>query len=62
MDVFLNGEFVSEESAMVSVFDRGLMYGDGAFETLRVYNGKPYLLDRHLGRLTHTLGTLGIGR
>ena len=60
MDVFLNGEFVSEESAMVSVFDRGFMYGDGAFETLRVYNGKPYLLDRHLGRLTHTLGTLGI--
>ena len=60
MDVYLNGEFIPEESAMVSVFDRGFMYGDGAFETLRVYNSNPYLLDRHLGRLTHTLGTLGI--
>ena len=60
MDVYLNGEFSPEDSATVSVFDRGFMYGDGAFETLRVYNGKPYLLDRHLGRLTHTLGMLGI--
>ena len=36
MDVYLNGEFVPEEEASVSVFDRGFLYGDGAFETLRI--------------------------
>ena len=34
--VFLNGQFLPEEEAMVSVFDRGFLYGDGIFETLRV--------------------------
>jgi aminodeoxychorismate lyase len=60
MDVFLNGEFVPEEEATVSVFDRGVLYGDGVYETLRVYHGKPFLLDRHLGRLSHSLGSLHI--
>ena len=60
MDVFLNGEFVPEEEATVSVFDRGVLYGDGVFETLRIYNGKPFLLDRHIGRLGHSLGSLHI--
>ena len=60
MDVYLNGEFVPEEEASVSVFDRGFLYGDGAFETLRIYNGKPFLLERHIGRLGHSLGSLHI--
>ncbi len=60
MEIFLNGEFIQEEEAWVSVFDRGFLYGDGVFETLRVYNGKPFLLDRHLGRLAHSLGGLYI--
>ena len=60
MEIFLNGEFIQEEEARVSVFDRGFLYGDGVFETLRVYNGKPFLLDRHLGRLAHSLGGLYI--
>jgi branched-chain amino acid aminotransferase len=60
MEIFLNGEFIQEEDAKVSVFDRGFLYGDGVFETLRVYNGKPFLLDRHLGRLAHSLGGLYI--
>ena len=60
MDIFLNGEFVSEEQAAVSVFDRGFMYGDGVFETIPVHQGTPFLLDRHLGRLAHGLGSLGI--
>ena len=50
-----------EERAVISVFDRGFLYGDGVFETLRIYNGKPFLLDRHLGRLSHGLGSLFIG-
>lgn len=60
MDVYLNGAFVPEEEATVSVFDRGVLYGDGVFETLRVYRGKPFLLDRHLGRLSHSLDSLHI--
>ena len=61
MKVFLNGDFIEEEEANISVFDRGFLYGDGVFETLRIYNGKPFLLDRHLGRLSHGLGSLFIG-
>ena len=60
MEIFLNGQFMPEGDAKVSVFDRGFLYGDGVFETLRVYNGKPFLLDRHLGRLAHSLGGLYI--
>ena len=59
--VFLNGQFLPEEEAKVSVFDRGFLYGDGIFETFCVNNGKPFLLDRHIGRLQHGMGTLHIG-
>jgi len=51
MIVFLNGQFVAQEQARVSVFDRGFLYGDGLFETLRVANGRPFLWDQHLKRL-----------
>jgi aminodeoxychorismate lyase len=49
--VFLNGEFVAQEQAVVSVFDRAFLYGDGLFETMRVRNGKPFRWDQHLERL-----------
>ncbi|HEX4644553.1 MAG TPA: aminotransferase class IV, partial [Verrucomicrobiae bacterium] len=49
--VFLNGQFVPEEQAVVSVFDRGFLYGDGLFEALRVYNGQPFRWTQHLERL-----------
>ena len=51
MLVFLNGAFVPEEKAVVSVFDRGFLYGDGLFETLRVFNGKPFRWREHIERL-----------
>jgi aminodeoxychorismate lyase len=51
MIVFLNGQFVPEDQARVSVFDRGFLYGDGLFETLRVYAGKPFRWAQHLDRL-----------
>src|SRR5437879_212281 len=51
MFVFLNGQFVPEEEAVVSVFDRGFLYGDGLFETLRVAGGKPFCWAQHLQRL-----------
>ena len=51
MIVFLNGIFVPEERAMVSVFDRSFLYGDGLFETMRVYEGVPFRWTQHLKRL-----------
>ena len=53
MIVYLNGRFVPEEQACVSVHDRGFLYGDGLFETVRVYDGNPFLWDEHIARLHH---------
>lgn len=52
MVVFLNGQFLSEAEAVVPVNDRGFMYGDGLFETLRVVNGRPFRMAQHLERMT----------
>ncbi|MBO8182195.1 MAG: branched-chain-amino-acid transaminase [Archaeoglobus sp.] len=49
--VYLDGEFVPEEEAKVSVFDHGFLYGDGVFEGIRAYNGKVFRLDEHIDRL-----------
>jgi branched-chain amino acid aminotransferase len=49
--VFLNGQFVPEERAVVSVFDRSFLYGDGLFETMRVFRGKPFRWQQHWERL-----------
>lgn len=60
MLVFLNGLFVPEEQAQVPVTDRGFLYGDGLFETLRVFNGRPFRLAQHLERLVRGAEYLGI--
>ena len=49
--VYINGEFVPKDQAMVSVFDHGLLYGDGVFEGIRVYRGKVFRLKAHIDRL-----------
>lgn len=49
--VYLNGTVVAPLDAKVSVFDRGFLYGDSVFETLRVYHGQPFALQAHLERL-----------
>ena len=49
--VFMNDRLVPEDEARVSVFDHGLLYGDGVFEGLRSYGGKVFRLDAHLDRL-----------
>ncbi len=51
MIVFLNGRFVPEDQAVVSVFDRGFLYGDGLFETFRICNGQPFRWAQHIERL-----------
>lgn len=52
--IYFNGSFVPEEEARVSIFDRGFLYGDGLFETMRAYRGKVFRLDLHLQRLFHS--------
>ncbi len=51
MVVFLNGQFVPEAQAVVSVNDRGFLLGDGLFETMRVAGGRPFRFAQHLERL-----------
>lgn len=51
MFIFLNGRLVPEEQAVVSVLDRGFLYGDGLFESMLVRNGVPFRWDQHLERL-----------
>ena len=51
LKIDLNGELVPEEQARISIFDRGFLYGDGVFETLRVYNGTAFRSQAHLDRL-----------
>lgn len=60
MIVFFNGRFVPEAQAVVSVFDRSFLYGDGLFETLRVANGKPFRWWEHMERLRKGADFLGI--
>jgi len=58
--VFLNRRFVPADKAGFSVFDRGLLYGDGLFETVRIYGGKFFRLRAHLKRMFDGLKFLGI--
>ena len=51
MKIFLGDKLVDEKDAVVSVFDHGLLYGDGVFEGIRAYNGRVFLLDEHIERL-----------
>src|ERR1044071_3734741 len=51
MKVFIDGKFLNERDAKVSVFDHGLLYGDGIFEGIRAYNGRIFRLQEHVDRL-----------
>ena len=58
MKIYLDGKFVDESEAKVSVFDHGLLYGDGVFEGIRLYGGNVFRLDEHLERLEHSAKAL----
>ena len=49
--IYINGQYFSREDAKISVYDHGLLYGDGVFEGLRIYAGKVFRLQQHLDRL-----------
>lgn len=57
---WLNGSFVAEQDAHVSIFDRGLLFGDGVYEVAAVMNGRLLDADRHLVRLARSLSAIGI--
>ncbi|HEY3914197.1 MAG TPA: branched-chain-amino-acid transaminase [Verrucomicrobiae bacterium] len=51
MKVYIDGKFYDEKNAKISVFDHGLLYGDGVFEGIRAYNGRVFKLTEHIDRL-----------
>ena len=51
MKIYLDGEYYDKEDAKISVFDHGLLYGDGVFEGIRFYHGRVFRLAEHIDRL-----------
>ena len=51
LKIWLDGKLVDQEEAKISVFDHGLLYGDGVFEGIRVYNSRIFELEAHIRRL-----------
>jgi branched-chain amino acid aminotransferase len=54
MKVYIDGKFFDERNARISVFDHGLLYGDGIFEGIRAYNGRVFRLKEHIDRLFYS--------
>jgi branched-chain amino acid aminotransferase len=54
MKVFIDGKYYDEQDARISVFDHGLLYGDGIFEGIRAYNGRVFRLKEHIDRLFYS--------
>ncbi|SFD01722.1 4-amino-4-deoxychorismate lyase [Bacillus sp. OV322] len=60
MYMYMNGEIIDEKEAAISPFDHGFLYGLGLFETFRIYDGHPFLLDDHISRINEGLHELNI--
>lgn len=60
LSVYVNGRFVPGPEASISVFDRGLLYGDAVFEGIREYSGRVFRLDEHLDRLYESAQVIGL--
>jgi len=56
--VNVNGRVYDQEHAAISVFDHGFLYGEGVYETIRTFGGRPFLFDRHMQRLRNSAGML----
>jgi D-alanine transaminase len=57
---YLNGEFLRVQDAKISVLDRGFIFGDGIYEVVPVYEGRPFRMAEHLGRLDRSLAAIRI--
>lgn len=60
MWIYLNQRWLDSESASVSIWDRGFLYGESVYESLRSYQGKPYAFSKHYQRLKYSTSSLGI--
>jgi branched-chain amino acid aminotransferase len=58
--VYIDGQYLPKKDAKISVFDHGLLYGDGIFEGIRTYGGRVFKLDRHLERLYQSAGMISL--
>ncbi|MTI85673.1 MAG: branched-chain-amino-acid transaminase [Firmicutes bacterium] len=58
LKIYLDGNFVPEENAVVSVFDHGLLYGDGVFEGIRAYHNRVFKMEEHIERFYESAKTL----
>lgn len=58
--IYINGQYFSREDAKISVYDHGLLYGDGVFEGMRIYGGKVFRLDQHLVRLWESASAIAL--
>ena len=54
MKIYIDGKYYDERNAKISVFDHGLLYGDGIFEGIRAYNGRVFKLKEHIDRLFYS--------
>jgi len=60
MLIYIDGQFVERDQAKISVFDHGLLYGDGVFEGIRAYNGRVFRLEEHVDRLFDSAKTIDL--
>jgi branched-chain amino acid aminotransferase len=58
MKIYIDGKYYNERNAKISVFDHGLLYGDGVFEGIRAYNGRVFKLREHIARLYYSAKAL----
>jgi len=60
--IYLNGEYINRDDAKISIMDRGFLFGDGVYELLPIYKSKPFLVDKHLKRLSSSLKLIGMSK
>ena len=58
--IFLNNDYIKEENAKISIFDRGFLFGDSVYETILIHKQTPFLLEKHLIRLAKNLKSINI--
>src|SRR5262245_66598366 len=58
--IYIDGSFYDQGEAKISVFDHGLLYGDGVFEGIRFYNDRVFRLDEHIERLWHSARAIAL--